>query len=555
MPSKVFVSYSSRDRLAALRIKEIAEADGHHVWLDQFDIRPGAALTGELRDNVIAADVLCLLLTPAAAASPWVLEEIRFALSAESGPVRILPVLLQATEIPDELADVVAVDAGRGLADDAVVLRVRRALGGDVPDGAILDATRRAELADRAAADAAEERWPQLRARLARVIDDPIRELQVTVDQDTWPDSERSVLEIVLDIDIFLGSLHLLLAPYVEGHTWRPGSGLDERPPDDFLGRTEPRVDGRLLWAGRTVVADRTLDATDLGETPLKLPFRLAGDEYTGDERRATMALLERFELPSLRHLVDSRSTVTVWRHPREAGEPERVDPDRSGLRLRLEVPLRVDDTGLYGFRLWSTHDRDDTVLLRSPTPAGCSTAVEREALLSLHRNTGLRAAQNALERRRRLTEAVARTAPVPEEDRWAAFTLAVRRADVPRSRGAHRQAAELVQDALDYLPSPIDPATLSYNRAFLVIGALMALVDDVMTFGGNREAVAYYGNWVTELARGLCAAQPGEPDFARVLSMLVMDRDESIAILDGLVAADPLPWRLAEARRARAEP
>ena len=547
---RVFVSYSSRDRLSALRVKEIAEADGHDVWMDQFDIQPGAALTSELRANVVAAEVLCLLLTPAAAASPWVREELRLAAAAS---VRILPVMLRATPIPDELADVVAIDATRGLADEAVALRVRRALGGEVPDGRILDATRRVELADRAAVELAEGRWPELRARLARVMDEPIRRLQVTIDQDTWPDHERTVLEIAIEVDIFAGSLHLLLAPYVEGRTWRPESGLDERPPDEFLGRTEPRVDARLLWAGRTVLANRTIDLTDLGETPLTLTFELAGDEFTGMERRGTMALLERFELPSLRRLVDARSTVTVGRHPREAGVPERVDPDLTDLRVRLEVPLRHDQTGLYGFRLWGTHDRDDTVLLRSPTLASCATDLEREALLSLHRNVPFRAEQNSPDRLRRLTEAVTARRPVPDDDRWAAFTLAVRRADSPRVRGDHRRAAELTIEALRYRPSKIDPATLPYHRAFLLINVLMELVSDLMATGADGRTVVHYGETAVDLARRLHAAQPAEPDFARALSTLTPDSEESIALLDALAADDPLPWRLEEAAYFRA--
>lgn len=78
MGLKVFISYSSRDRPDAL--KEIAEADGHDAWMDLFDIRPSARLAGELEHGVSSADVLCLLLSPSAVASPWVGEELRYPL-------------------------------------------------------------------------------------------------------------------------------------------------------------------------------------------------------------------------------------------------------------------------------------------------------------------------------------------------------------------------------------------------------------------------------------------------------------------------------------------
>jgi TIR domain len=216
---KIFISYSSRDRGDALRLKEIAEADGHDAWMDLFDIRPSARLAGELEQGVSSADVLCLLLSPSAVASPWVREELRYALAAEEKGLRVMPVILRAAPIPDELADHVAIDATRGLGDDATAMRVRRALGGNVEEAILLDALRRGELADRAAIEGAEESLPGWREALERVIDDPIRELSVSIDQDTWPGDAGGVIEIVLEIDIFVGSLSILLAPYVEGHT------------------------------------------------------------------------------------------------------------------------------------------------------------------------------------------------------------------------------------------------------------------------------------------------------------------------------------------------
>jgi hypothetical protein len=565
MALRIFISYSSLDRLEALRVKEIAESDGHDVWMDQFDITPGAALTQALKQGISAVDVLCLLISPTAVASAWVRQEIQYAISAESGQLSLLPILVRAAPIPDELADTVAIDAMRGLDDEAVVARIRRALGGDIDDALLLDATRRAELADHSAVAAAEQRWPTLRESLDRVIDRPIRELNVSVDQDTWPDVEGTVVEIVLHLDIFKGALHILLAPYVEGRTWPPDSGLEELPAQRFLGSTDPRVDGRLIWAGRTVLAVISRDGTDLGERPTQVRFSLLGDDYTGAERAHTMALLERFELPSLRQLIDARSTVTVWRHSSDGGQSQRVDPAQTDLRLRLEAPLRHDETGLFGFRLWSFHDREDAVLLRAPTLTDCATDLEREALLSLYRNVPLRAEQNSEERWRRLATAVERGEPVDEVDRWAAFTLAVGRADVPRLRGAHAQAAQLVHDALGLLDE-LDLARLGYSRAFRLITALSHLVNDLAEGGGTESAISHYSNQTVQMTRRLWDVHPEEADYGRALSralfqrarsrpatpVAVSDIREAVGVLDTLQSEHPLPWRIEEARRMR---
>jgi TIR domain-containing protein len=78
---KVFVSYSSRDRADAFKIKSLLESHGCEVWLDFFDIQPTAQLREQHSGNIKQADVVCLLLSPTAVASKWVADEIENALT------------------------------------------------------------------------------------------------------------------------------------------------------------------------------------------------------------------------------------------------------------------------------------------------------------------------------------------------------------------------------------------------------------------------------------------------------------------------------------------
>ena len=562
---RVFISYSSRDRLDALRLKEIVESGGHDVWMDLFDIRPAARLATELEQGVVTADVLALLLSPTAVASPWVRDELQHALAAEAKGLRVMPVILRPASIPEGLADHVAVDATRGLDDAGVASRILRALGGTVDEGVLLDEVRRGELADNASVAEAERAFPASREALERAADAPLRELRVSVDQDSWPDEHGTVVEIVLAIDIFQGSLSILLAPYVEGHTWLAGSGLDERRPDDFFAATKPRVDARLLWAGRVVTATAVRDGTDLGEQPLEFSFPLAGDEYTGEERATTMALLTRFELPSLRELVDRRSTVDVWLHYPDDAPAERVDPAMTDLRLRLEAPLRQDELGLQGFRLWSHHDRADGVLWRAPSLQACHSDLEREALLSLYRNESLRARQTSQARRERVEAAIENGEELDDEDRWAGFRLLAGRASLPRLRGQLREAVEASHQAVGLIEG-VDPATLDYAKAFGLLGTLTQLVNDLSRAQGTPEAIAYYSDAVVDLARRLGELNPGEPDYRRALARNLMQRAqlnpgtpnaaddvrEAVVAVDGLVHEEPLTWRVDEAGELR---
>lgn len=561
---RVFISYSSRDRPDALRVREIAEAAGHRVWMDVFDIEPATRVASELERGVTTADVLCVLLSPSAVASPWVQREVESALAAQAGGLRLMPVLLRPARVPDELADLVAVDATRGLDDAGVELRLRRAFGGDVADGVLLDAVRRAELADRAAVEAAEQALPALRDALARVLGDPIHELVVTIDQDTWPADRRDAIEIELTLGLFGRGPSILLAPYVEGHTWWPEAEFDERPAEDFFREVRPRVDARLRWAGRTVTGHDVIETT--GERPVALHFSLPGDELSSDERgRAGFSLVSRFELPSLRELIDGNSEILVWTRSPGGGEPEPVDPDATDLRLRVEVSLNHDRTGLYGFRMWSHHDRLDRVLLSAPTLRGAATDIEREALLSQYRNEALRAEQTSSARWDRIDAALAGRAALADEDRWMAFAIAAGRADVPRLRGQLVEASLHLHQGVEIVVDD-DPATFDYSRAFRLLTKIDWLVSDLSRAGGSTEVIARYADVLVDLPRRLVELHPEEPDYRRALArhlvlrarlfgdatVRVDDVNEAVAIVDALVREDPLPWRVDEARELR---
>jgi hypothetical protein len=124
-PSGVFVSYSSKDRLDALKVREILEERGCRVWLDVFDIVGTNALRPQLTEALRGAGVLCLLLSPTAVQSAWVREELRL---ARDNGVRVLPVILRPCDIPDELDGLAGVSALDGIDSEHVRLQLVRAV-------------------------------------------------------------------------------------------------------------------------------------------------------------------------------------------------------------------------------------------------------------------------------------------------------------------------------------------------------------------------------------------------------------------------------------------
>src|SRR5688500_1252353 len=96
-----FVSYSRRDQLFVIRLKEALERRGRNVWIDADDIPPGAPWRRELGTGIEAADSFVFVISPASVASDECGEELRRA--AELGK-RLVPVLYRkAAPVPDAL--------------------------------------------------------------------------------------------------------------------------------------------------------------------------------------------------------------------------------------------------------------------------------------------------------------------------------------------------------------------------------------------------------------------------------------------------------------------
>ncbi len=122
MPSKgkgeevtAFISYSSKDRAIANKIRADLTALGHSIQIDVVDVSPGDALAGRLESLISRADVGILLISPFSLRSKWVEAEWNalFVRHVERS-IRIVPVIIRPTpqsEIQPFLQSLVAIDA------------------------------------------------------------------------------------------------------------------------------------------------------------------------------------------------------------------------------------------------------------------------------------------------------------------------------------------------------------------------------------------------------------------------------------------------------------
>src|SRR6516164_1362182 len=100
MGPKVFLSYSSEDKTIANRVCNALEAADIPCWIAPRDILPGVDYPSAIVKAISSVEVLVLILTPHAAASPHILSEVGQAFNNKK---RIIPFRLSNDQLPENL--------------------------------------------------------------------------------------------------------------------------------------------------------------------------------------------------------------------------------------------------------------------------------------------------------------------------------------------------------------------------------------------------------------------------------------------------------------------
>ena len=95
---KVFISHSHTDAPLAARVSKALERSGLEVWDPDRDLLPGDNWAGEVARALEESEAMIVLLTPAAADSPYVKREIEYALGSKNYSNRLIPVLVGKPE-------------------------------------------------------------------------------------------------------------------------------------------------------------------------------------------------------------------------------------------------------------------------------------------------------------------------------------------------------------------------------------------------------------------------------------------------------------------------
>ncbi len=91
---KVYMSHAHTDAVLAARVSNALENKGLEVWDPDRDLLPGDNWASEIGRALEEADAMVVLLTPAAASSPYVKRDIGYALGAINFSNRLIPVVV-----------------------------------------------------------------------------------------------------------------------------------------------------------------------------------------------------------------------------------------------------------------------------------------------------------------------------------------------------------------------------------------------------------------------------------------------------------------------------
>ncbi len=390
MPLKVFISYSSADRAEALAVRRLLADRGCAGLVGRFR-HPGVAadLKRELGEGIGNADVLCLLLSPTAVASPWVAKEIaRSEEHAARRGMRLVAVLLRPCRPPDSLLGRVMLDATPGISSPDVSARLARAvLGAEAVGDMEIDAAMQEALQARQNEMEAALVLPELAAKLDDVRGVPIRKLEISFRQEALPSGKVLAVSFTFD-ELFSQPMWFLFAHYRDGQTWARWMKMMRERDHQEIRSDGKRIDGRFEWFDHVRVLEPHLDGTDLRDLPATFDVELRGERWRPGGSIANYAggptvphLEQTMEVPSLAKLVEKRASFAVALLGHEEGSQEAVALEENDLDVRI-----VGTAGDRAITLYqSTHGPVERAVLRGTFLQNRKSPIEREAILGLY--------------------------------------------------------------------------------------------------------------------------------------------------------------------------
>ena len=144
----IFISHSSRDKEAAIRLATTLNFCAVDVWLDDWELDVGQSLTDEIAKAMDESRFIAILITENYNKTVWTKTEYKKALAREQKEQRtvMLPLIVGKADIPDFLEDKIYIDLREeyfsgifrlvGMIHDLTRYRVSQAMRDSKPENA-----------------------------------------------------------------------------------------------------------------------------------------------------------------------------------------------------------------------------------------------------------------------------------------------------------------------------------------------------------------------------------------------------------------------------------
>ena len=111
---RIFFSYSYADADIAQKVANELRKENFDIWFDQFEIAPGDSIYEKIKDGIKSADFFLYFISKNSQNSEWVQKELDIMilnrLRFESS-IKIIPIMLDAVDVPSIIRDVKFIDA------------------------------------------------------------------------------------------------------------------------------------------------------------------------------------------------------------------------------------------------------------------------------------------------------------------------------------------------------------------------------------------------------------------------------------------------------------
>ena len=509
---KIFISYSSADRLHAFELFNILEKEKYEPWLDYFDIMPSENLEKELTGSIEKADILCIIFSPNSMSSKWVEYEIKTAAKSKTPP-RVLGIIVHSCEIPAYISDIIHLDARGGMEDPGFIARLKRAIDKKeiLEQELLLDTARKMELANQSVIERADTESPLHIDEINLLADKKIDSIDIRIDPASFNNQTKVIYELRLNLDRLLNEpMHFFFTRYEEGRTWPKEFDFLEPSYKNFFMAIKPKIDGKFKWYDDVYDFIDKQDGTDFKDMPAEFSFEFTGKEFY--KGKGSLLRKEKLDFPTIGELLKDQCSFELIAHYPESKSVQQLNPFNAEIDISFRASIKEEKKWVLLFK--SRHDRVEELAWSSGFMKSQPSMIYREMMME-----GFVSPDDiARNRKRDIATALHEGKELESRDYSPGGMYASSQGNLFFFRTNYLEASKWYLKAIDLLQPAVFDKFPTYKEAMMLFHSCERLADCV-DVKRNATLKAKYINNLLIVGQQLVDKFPEEMDYQRLMA------------------------------------